>query len=169
MLYETKETNKMREFSADSLYPTSQPILSYYFEKGLLEYEENNFVDARSYIARARGSRVINISMPSNKLFAFMNHREVILRDITDKYEEVNKIKAQLENLNAPIEIIIEPNTATQLTPPNEPNNTPTETAPDSVSTEQPEIIKETEIAEESPKPPPPILPEDLEKQIEHL
>jgi hypothetical protein len=55
-------------------------------------------------MAKARGCRSYLIAQPANKIFIFMNQREVALREISDKYEEINKIKIlqnQIDNADS--------------------------------------------------------------------
>jgi tetratricopeptide (TPR) repeat protein len=95
MLIGNKEKIKNAELSADSAFPQSQVINAYYYEKGLLEFEKGNFVDARSYFAKTRASRTQLISQPSNKIFAFMNQREIAFKNVADTYQEITSLEVK--------------------------------------------------------------------------
>ncbi|MCL2039645.1 MAG: tetratricopeptide repeat protein [Bacteroidetes bacterium] len=86
---------KYTEFMYDSLHPQSQVMSAYHYEKGVIEFEKGNFVNARSYIAKSRTSRIQLISQPSNKIFMFMNQREIALKNIADTYQEVTKLELE--------------------------------------------------------------------------
>ena len=93
MLTEDSTKIKYTEFMYDSLFPQSQIINAYHYEKGVLEFEKGSFIEARSYIAKARTSRLQTISQPANKIFMFMNQREIALKHIADTYQEVTKLE----------------------------------------------------------------------------
>jgi TolA-binding protein len=93
----TGDTIKLKyaEYAADSLYPQSQIMNAYHYEKGLLEFEKGNFIDARSYIAKARSSRTPLILQPANKIFIFMNNREIALKMIGDTYQTLTELEME--------------------------------------------------------------------------
>lgn len=96
-----KEATKQMEISIDSTYPTSQAKTAYYFERGMKEFKEGNYIDARSAMTKAK------ISTPSiwhgqiaAKVYAFLNQREIYLRGVTDCYEEIKKNEKTKESLS---------------------------------------------------------------------
>ncbi|MCL2313403.1 MAG: tetratricopeptide repeat protein, partial [Firmicutes bacterium] len=93
LLHGTSEQTKMMEFQIDSLYPTSEAKAAYFFEKGVKDFEEGNYVDARSAIAKARNSRTPFIGQPATKLFRFFNEREIYVKNILNCFESVEKIR----------------------------------------------------------------------------
>jgi tetratricopeptide (TPR) repeat protein len=87
------ESTKQLEFHADSLYSQSQAKAAYYFEKGIQEFDAGNYIDARSDIAKARAVTIPTISQPANKIFAYMNSREIYNKNISTNYDAIENLK----------------------------------------------------------------------------
>ena len=99
----TEDTSLIRyaEYEADSLHPQSQIMTAYHYEKGLLEFEQGNFNNARSYIAKARQSRSQYIVQPANKIFIFMNQREIAFKNIGDVYQTLTELEIKKKEYDA--------------------------------------------------------------------
>ena len=104
MLYDDKEQNLQKEFFADSAFTSSAVINAYNFEKGMREYENGNYIQARSLMAKARAARVPQISNPANKVFIFMNQRDIALRAISDKFNDIKELEKKRDEYNEKVQ-----------------------------------------------------------------
>lgn len=111
------------ERKADSLYPSSQAKNAYYFEKGLEEYMNSEYISARKSIAIARFTPK-QIAVPANKLFDFLNHWELAQKTINlnklmiekgNNTNNENEKTITLDTNNTVNQIIIDENTKEQI------------------------------------------------------
>lgn len=78
------------EIKADSAFKVSPPLLSVYYEKGLMEYNKGNYLEARKYFARARNLRT-PVYASADKMYNLLNNWEQKIKfaqPLLSKYEK---------------------------------------------------------------------------------
>ncbi|MGB9852080.1 MAG: tetratricopeptide repeat protein [Candidatus Kapaibacteriota bacterium] len=82
-------TFRKLEIKADSAFKVSPPLLAVYYEKGLVEYNKGNYLEARKYFARARNLRT-PVYASADKMYNLLNNWEQkykFAQPLLEKYE----------------------------------------------------------------------------------
>lgn len=86
----TYENLAIMEKKADSAYANNPALLTYYFEKGMNMYNQNDYTKARSLFAKSRVIRT-PVFKTSEKMFELMNNWDIKLRAAELLIEKIKK------------------------------------------------------------------------------